>query len=101
MGYDMSLKLNHRHPDYNPKNPDVTGMYDNTGIMLDRAESVLDLLQVIFIESEDNQLPMRNGTVFANLCVIQNELQDVREVLRHFHDSSMRDRTRKTTNLTS
>ena len=84
----MSLKLNHRHPTYTAENTDFESLYNDSRMMIDRAKAVLDVLQATFVDYDDGELlPIKNSTIFINLCIIENELNDTEELLKHYQEN--------------
>ncbi|MDC9728340.1 MAG: hypothetical protein PSN04_03290 [Methyloprofundus sp.] len=77
--------MNHHTPEFNPKKPCATSLFDATHNATERAEAVIYLLQQQFISSGEQTLD--SGVIFAALETVRFSLLDIKEMVSSFHES--------------
>ena len=70
---------------------DAAHLLDQIDVMTSRSKSLLDLISNLHLETHVNQInPLQ---IYAAICCIKNELDDVYAVVEAFHDESLKSKT--------
>lgn len=77
---NKSLHLPHRHTCYDPKRPDLNGVYDDVVLMNERAQAVIHMVQNELFADRT----LEDSVLFATLETVHLELEDINALLGHF-----------------